>query len=560
MQLHLLVRPKRYEQEHSHGHLLRTAYANGVNDPRWLAGLRGLPLHSRVRVCPACLARVEPFWLNAWSDRQRPLCTDHRSWLVDQCSGCARSLRWSSVRFLSCRCGQDLRELVAWPLAPEARFAVLKSDVPLQVLLWLGSLGRCGLAGKPLKRATRQSMSEVIDLAQLGATMISDWPGAFFRTLDERRIDGRAAQSLTLLNEALPGLTKRIGMIRSVAWRRRIMEALGDYVASSLQTQAPLIGRNVRGRRPPTVMSIAREMGVRPERLTSELDRAAETGVAVRRTAGGRCRRVISPEVIATTRRSLDDQITRKQAARLLGLTAARVQQLVVGRQLGMTRKRLSRSEVLALRASLTDVAVLESRPADAVTLCHALQFWLPLYRTCEVLDALLAGELILHRSPRTGLPTQNFVSQAQVQRWASEPPTGERVWSIPEVAQRLHLKQEVIYHLVRVGLIQTQTARVGRRLTRVVTRAVLEEFEKQFEPLARTLARHGVDHRRGVSWAGENKLELVSGPRIDGGRQYFVRRGTGDVDHQAYRPATSKAAVVPRRAKPRDGSGIGPD
>jgi hypothetical protein len=58
-----------------------------------------------------------------------------------------------------------------------------------------------------------------------------------------------------------------------------------------------------------------------------------------------------------------------------------------------------------------------------------------------------------------------------------------------------------------------------------MATAEALEVFGQEFEPLARAAVRDGADHRRGLQWARENGVELVSGPVVDGGRQYFVRR-----------------------------------
>lgn len=523
----LLVRPARRAREQCGGHWLRVADVNGMADPSWLLGSSSRPPLSVVRVCPKCLAEPEPIWLEAWLDRSCPLCAEHQVWLIDECSACARPLRWNRLRFLSCRCDQDLRDLAVTPLTPAVRQAVMSDGVPLHVLLWLGALARYGLFGKPLKKASRRTMREVADLAELGADMVGDWPGSFFRALDLSRRETKGSASLRLLNEALPGLMKRIGKVRDTGWRMRITEALGAYAAAGRQTPSPLIGRNVPGHRPPSMASIAREFGVRPERLKAALDELPGVDVLARRTAGGRCRRVASPTAVASARRALADQISIKQAARLLGLSVPRTQQLVVDGKLPVHRRRLSRIAVVELQHSLTKALVPGRPPADAVTLGHALRYRIPVDRTGHFIKAIQTGEIAIYRSARAGLLAWQLVGEERVRTWVSMRPAAERDWlTIPECAERLKLKQQVVYYLVRVGVIATQTKQIDRRSARVVTAAALRDFEQQIEPLARSAARAGVDHRRGLAWARANDIELVSGPRIDGGRQYFVRRG----------------------------------
>jgi hypothetical protein len=101
---------------------------------------------------------------------------------------------------------------------------------------------------------------------------------------------------------------------------------------------------------------------------------------------------------------------------------------------------------------------------------------------------------------------------------------------TIPECAERLGIKQEVAYHLVRKALIRTERVNSGRREAQVVPLGTLEVFQGEFETLARAAQRAGVDHRAGLEWARANGVELVSGPGVDGGRQYFVRRGASAV------------------------------
>jgi hypothetical protein len=116
-------------------------------------------------------------------------------------------------------------------------------------------------------------------------------------------------------------------------------------------------------------------------------------------------------------------------------------------------------------------------------------------------------------------------MSLAQVQTWVSRKSSERTFLTIPEGAERLGLKHEVVHHLVRVGLIANSTNRPLRREARVVTAEALAVFEHQHETLSRAASREGYDHRRGLDWALANAVELLSGASVDGGRQYLVRR-----------------------------------
>jgi hypothetical protein len=90
---------------------------------------------------------------------------------------------------------------------------------------------------------------------------------------------------------------------------------------------------------------------------------------------------------------------------------------------------------------------------------------------------------------------------------------------SVDEAAHRLGLKQQVAYDLVKLGLLSTiQDDLPGRR----VTQASLEEFQTTYISLveyARLL-------KRAPRWLLQTlPVQPVSGPMIDGSRQYFFRR-----------------------------------
>ena len=512
----LLIRPRRREGEHNGGYWLRLAKANGLRQPRWLSDPAATRAQAMVRVCPLCLGETDAFWREEWFDGQQAWCALHGIWLADRCEACGRTLRWSHVGFDRCSCGSDLRELGARPV-PHSVEASIRS-VPVSVLLWLGALSKHGLTGKPLKRASRRTLAEAIDLIELGAGLVGDWPGSFFRMLDAHRlsIDAGGDRSLMLVSDALPGLRRRIGKLRDRTWRLTVDEALGRYVAASLETSAPLVGRNLPESRPLSVMMMARELRVRPERLAAVLDRLPELGVTRRRTASGRCRRVASPAAVTAAKLMLDSQITTKQAARMLDLTPARVRQLVADGRLLTQGGKLDRAAVMELRSTLTSRAGTGLVPSDAVTFEHALRYWIPVDCTGALIDAIQSGELTVYGIRSADRSNALMLSQSQLNSWAAKQPVTDRGWlTIPEVAEYLALKQQVVYHLVQVGLISTETMRAARRATRVVLKAALLDFEVRFEPLVKAAARAGIHRRRGLEWAEATGASLVSGNNL---------------------------------------------
>jgi hypothetical protein len=96
---------------------------------------------------------------------------------------------------------------------------------------------------------------------------------------------------------------------------------------------------------------------------------------------------------------------------------------------------------------------------------------------------------------------------------------------TIPQLALRLGVKQEVAYHLVRSGIIQSRNIRIGRRKIAVVDSKVVKDFEAAYVS-GRVLATYFQTSPKALV---ENlKAQGVTpavGPAIDGCRQHFFRR-----------------------------------
>jgi hypothetical protein len=94
------------------------------------------------------------------------------------------------------------------------------------------------------------------------------------------------------------------------------------------------------------------------------------------------------------------------------------------------------------------------------------------------------------------------------------------------QASERLGVKKEVAYHWVRVGLLKTVRVEVGRRIVRHVSAEGLEEFRRLYVTGVELAASMGSRSRR---WSSRHLMTLgltpVSGPTVDGARQFLFRR-----------------------------------
>jgi len=525
----LSVRPVRQPDESARGFVLRQAARNGLASPRWLPDAAKVLGHGMARLCPECLVDSPVIWKTDWECEARPWCLKHHCWLIDQCTRCMQHLTWSRVRHKTCLCGALLKGMGARPVSPRVYATLVEERVPLDVLMWLGAMDKYGPGGKPRKKASRRSMNDVVELVDRGVVLAAGWPASFQEALERHRVRPSDPRSVQLLNEAFPGLNEALLGIRDVVWHRKVVAAVSAHVEESARTSWPLIGRNaaIAGLLP-TFAEIAGATGVRTGTLQRLLLDSDPAGPASRVTSNGRLRRVVAEVSISKAKELHADQICLKPAARILGLTSGRLRQLVAEKLLVERRKRLSKAAVHEFARTLAEAAVgIERIRPGTVTLREALRKWVGTAMTANFIRSLLRGDIALFGSNDQDILGQMRVQAAEVLAWREGTIRVEKVVSIPGAARTLGLKQEVVYHLVDCGHLKVVIDKVGGRSTRAVTASALREFSESFVPLVVLAQAEGIAPKAAYAWAMERGLEVVSGPAVDGSRQYFVRRAT---------------------------------
>jgi hypothetical protein len=96
---------------------------------------------------------------------------------------------------------------------------------------------------------------------------------------------------------------------------------------------------------------------------------------------------------------------------------------------------------------------------------------------------------------------------------------------TVPEAAERLDVKQEVAYSLVRSGLMRSVESKVGRRAVRLVAVADLTGFLEQYIFARDVAGRCLTSPKAMVAVLAEERVMPVAGPHVDGCRQVVYRR-----------------------------------
>jgi hypothetical protein len=530
-----LVRPAARPDESFLGYRLRVAHANGLSNPGWLVYTEsGLPKsHGIVRWCPYCLAAPEGYWREDWYTGWAA-CLIHQCWLTSVCSACRRTLRWNQARFAACTCGAPLQDVWVDTFSDDVLRLIdgridstagcLSVGERWSLARFLGALSLFGLQGKPLKKASRQTENTDQLLVTVGASLIAD-QSACFELLDRLRVPQTGANNVPLLSEVFPRLLTMVRKQLSETERHLMLDLLDAYVARS-----SLRGCAVVWERKGITLRLDKDLSSRREtRNPAIATMLAQTGVTVpvRRTRAGRQKFVIGQADLHALRETQGSLVPLKTAARYAGTSTRRIEALAKAGLIASTGARIDTRSVDRLLGNIVAACVRDIPAfADPISLAHALRLYVPVEASAAFFHRLMNGAVRLVFEPNKVPALQDiYAHRGEVISAALVPTESSSRISIVEAARRLGVKQEVMYHLINIGLITTRTGKLRRRAARVVDVDDLHKFTEQFLPLFSVAKAIGLSAREAPGWARQHGIEIVTGPSVDGGRQYWIRR-----------------------------------
>ncbi|MGB8421608.1 hypothetical protein [Paraburkholderia sp.] len=534
----LLVRPVVHPDESFLGYRLRLAAANGLTNPNWLAYVENsLPkTHGITRWCPHCLAEPDGYWRESWHSGVAA-CFEHRCWLASSCNGCHRMLRWKHVRFASCTCSAPLQEASAKPFStemqqliadrPDSNAGTLAVGERWSLARFLGALAQFGLQGKPLKKATRQTENVEQLLVTAGASLIAD-QSACFELLDRLRSPQAGVNNVPLLSQVFPRLLTMLRRQLNEVERRWMLNLLEAYVAASLRHGSVVLWER-KGASGQTDKELHSRQKTRNPVIANML---AQTGVPVpvRRTRSGRQKFVISRADLQHLRKTQRSLAPLKTAARFAGMSTRRIQALVKAGLIASTGTRIDTRSIDRLLSSIVVACTRDVRAfEDPVSVADALRLYVPIEASATFFNGLINGAIRLVFEPdKVPALRDIFTDRGEVVAAVKVPLQSGSQISIVEAARRLGVKQEVMYHLINIGLVETRMGKLQRRPARVVDIDDLEKFTEQFMPLFAVAKTIGISAREAPGWARQHGIEIVTGPSVDGGRQYWIRKPVG--------------------------------
>lgn len=504
-----------------------------------------------MRWCPECLTESEHLRIE-WSIKLCCVCTAHGVVLRDRCSSCGDRQRLERPRLARCLCGASLSqgfseraptdclELQKWMLeglhGDRARPPFdLSSSEWTRLITYLGRFDGNRVPARPGKVASVRDVESALALTARTAKLLSNWPIAFHAFLGHQH-------ELFCLS---PHIGEAFGSLYRVLYRELnatafefLRLAFEDYVRGNW---VGLLGRRNRRLSCATVLQHSRKpLGVIAEQsgagkaVLRHLALAGEIHADAVHHASGRTTWSVPDEEASRVRGFLADWITLHDASTRLGISRARVRELIDAQllQVRIRKSTVGASTWLLSRSSVCRLAQLghSSRHVmGSVWQCDiGLSKLLKTWRLRDgefpaLLRAIETGKLCPVRRSRGGAALATIVLSADdVSEWLRERRAQSDVWlSVDAAAKLLGLKQQVAYELVARGLLESRILSGAGGFNCCVHCDAIGAFRHMYVALAQIAREKGTSSR---SMLGRLLATPVCGPAVDGARQYFYR------------------------------------
>ena len=512
-------------------------------------------LHRRARWCPRCLGD-HGFGRVGWELLFADACVSCGSWLVDVCHQCGVPVTWSRPSMTRCRCNANLCDAPssAAPHAvvrlsqsmeqlvlglPETEMPELKQLSPQQcsrLVRLLGVYGSSQHARAPQKIATAEALDVSWTVSTVAAEMLAIWPSGLHHMLERQSKLAAGQASSGRLPGVFGGFYRALyGTFKDPEfdWLRAAFE---DYIAG--HWSGAMGRRNLRmpdslwSRLAWVPVSVAASQTGLSKRRISELIDQNELQSARRTTASGREFVMIRQADIQTLVSARTDEVCLAEASSVLGVKRQRLSRLLPflctdarKSTLHGTPWLIPKDWVLQWTELIESLAEHYTVPSQATTLDQLLRYGpLDEQRICNLLRDVEARVFlpIGRYTKSVGMAGLLFHCDQLLERYEGQTST---VLSIPDVADRLGVKQEVAYALANLGLLEIEMYTCGRRQARGVSTTSLEKFLTSYvlaADIAKSLHRSS---RVVIAALSADGIEPVAGPALGNCRQTIYLR-----------------------------------
>lgn len=522
----------------------------------------GHPLHRDLitiswrRVCPLCLQEdgPAPYHRAIWDLTLLTVCPIHGCGLIDTCQSCGKQIGWRTSAPFRCQCGSDLRTQTP-PAASSVGLAVaqkmalmfktapdslegLAAEIGLSEFLRLALLiGRTERGGKLHKTPSfaKRHGDQLAETLSTGWKVCDGWPTSFHSWLDRLREKAGERSGRYGLNKAFGSFPVSLGAVRDAPHAIIAQAEMDAYIARhpELPTRRIAVSRLREkdcGTVHLTLTQAARQLGVGPKSLRALA--LAEGWVQ----GGGRGAPLLFDDKLTVVlQEQMADLIDQAQACALLGIQKRLFHKLWeegllpapcesgIGKL--WMKAAWSRS---GLQTWLSDLCKARSEPRGSLVhlVSAGKQLGVIEQGSESIVRAVLGGAIsVAGIDPaERGLKRLLFNDgDVEALRQALNP---SQTYSIPQVAAMLRVPQYAAYDWADKGFLISKIGPGTRlELGSRISPHDLEKFRSEYVTAAE-LRQRGLGQTNGaLLQLMMTHVQPVSGPSVDGSRQFLFRR-----------------------------------
>ena len=505
--------------------------------------------HNMLRWCPLCI-RESTHLRGQWLLKLCCVCSRHSVHLHDRCPDCGLAQSLERVSFEQCVCGARLSaatphmaasSLVRVTKAIEASIfggpvspvlPKLAAHEWLRLVSFLGQFSETFQPARPGKISNLHKLEKATSLISGISNLIENWPTNFHALLS----------AIQRKSETSPSIRRAFGALYRVLYidlRGEGFQFVRDEFEQYLREHwwGVVCKRNrlfkdktIEGHPRVTLRQAAHQAGVPPSTVRQFVQAELIPSDQYVFLSGRKASSIHRDDLMQLSKLA-DDCLTMSESASQLAIPERRVRELIKG---GVIVPVVSRVHDNAAKWQIPSKAVkalcftgdtkIDASPS--ITVGRLLRFWRLMDGEFIALVRALASKRLTSFSIFSEpIPLGRVVlNLADARAWLSSHRSIGMMMTIDQSARSLGLKQQVVYDLVHRGLLVTiKDYSRGNR----VELDQLEAFRLTYV----SLAEFSRKMKHSSKWVLQHmQVTPITGPTVDGGRQYFLRRS--DVCH----------------------------
>lgn len=591
----LLVRPKPIEGEARYGYTQRVALENGYANARELCsavlaqsaeepweqllsrlkargwhidqllgplpnywGIRdyslsiALPEYNQkwLRWCPVCL-QDGGYIRHAWTIKLCTCCTKHQCKLVETCERCGSKQDLLKTNLEHCvNCGHSLKkaafayegteilklhQLIFNPTGINNTAEIPRLELAdwIRLIRYLGQFNEHQQPKRPGQISNLHQLAVAERCMGNAAKLLFDWPSNFVVML--HAIQSQQERKLSIRN-SFGSIYHVIYFNLQESGFQFLRDAFEDYLKSNWWGHICKRNRSfqtkTRDEHPKlTIAQAAKQSAIKPS-LIKQLSLLGLLEVTEADLASGRTIRAVNENDLPEIAKLVSNSKTLGVAAKYLSIPESRLRQLA---QENVIAPLISKPDQSSANWLFTEHQLRQlffkcksGASYQLVSFAQVIKHWrLKRHEFVSVVRAVMKRDLCVYGSESESSPI-GLISfdRMALKRWLSNYKVDNSdMFSVNQAAEILGIKQQVGYQLVRNGLLMSVANTNG---TKSITRSAITKFDRHYISLAQLKSR--LDWKENFSFIIKN-LTPISGPSIDGGRQYFFKKSDFDID-----------------------------